>query len=59
MLLLWLQRIARFLAEGNPMLRARGFVIGLVDTFNIVYFLGFTVLFLTAAVKSLQARRWP
>jgi len=54
----WLGGIARFSAQGNPLLRARGFVIGLVDTFNIVYFLGFTVVFLVAAAKSLGLRRW-
>ena len=41
----------------NPDLRLDDFAIGLVDTSNVVYFLSLTVLFLVAAVKSLQVRR--
>jgi ABC-2 type transport system permease protein len=53
----WLEATARFLSAGNPIARTRGFVIGLVDSFNIVYFLSFTLLFLLAAVKALRMRR--
>ena len=42
----------------DPDLRLRDFAIGLLDTGNIVYFLSFTFVFLFAAVKSLQSRRW-
>ncbi len=41
----------------NPVLRLNDFAIGLVDTSNVIYFLSLTVLFLIAAVKSLQVRR--
>lgn len=41
----------------NPALRLNDFAIGLVDTSNVIYFLSLTVLFLIAAVKSLQMRR--
>ena len=55
----WLRTSARFLAEGNPITRMRGFLVGLVDTFNIVYFLAFTVVCLAVATRSLGLRRWP
>ena len=58
-LLGWLQNAARFLAVGNPRARVLDFINGLVDTFNIIYFLSFTVLFLAAAIRALGARRWP
>jgi ABC-2 type transport system permease protein len=58
-LLGWLQGAARFLAAGNPRARVLDFVNGLVDTFNIVYFLSFTILFLVASIRALGARRWP
>lgn len=51
--------VAGILASANPLTRMRGFIIGLVDTFNIVYFLSFTVVFLVAATRALAARRWP
>lgn len=54
----WLEGAARFLAAGNPITRMRGFIIGLVDTFNIVYFVSFTVVLLVAATRSLGLRRW-
>ena len=57
-LFVWMQHAARFLAAGNPLTRVRGFVIGLVDTFNIVYFVSFTVVLLVAAIRSLELRRW-
>ena len=49
---------ARFLAAGNPLARARGFVIGLVDSFSVVYFASITAAFLVAAVRSLGMQRW-
>jgi len=58
-LLSWLESAAGFLAVGNPRARVLDFVNGLIDTFNIVYFLTFTALFLAAAIRSLGARRWP
>ena len=45
-----------FAADPDP--RLRDFAIGLIDTSNIVYFVSLTVLFLAAAVRSLEARRW-
>jgi len=42
----------------DPDLRLRDFSIGWIDTANIIYFLGFAIVFLGAAVKSLEARRW-
>ena len=48
---------ARIIFALDPDLRLRDFTIGLIDTSNIVYFLSITVVFLVAAVKSLQARR--
>ena len=42
----------------SPALRLRDFSIGLIDTANVVYFLGIAVVFLGAAVKTLEARRW-
>jgi ABC-2 type transport system permease protein len=51
------QHAARFLAGGNPLLRVQGFVIGLVDTFNVVYFLVVIIVSLVAAVKALELRR--
>ncbi len=41
----------------DPDLRLRDFVIGLIDTSNVVYFLSLTFVFLVAATKTLQARR--
>ena len=58
-LLEWLQGAARFLSAGSPVARLRGFVNGLVDTFNIVYFVSFTIVFLVAATKCLSLRRCP
>lgn len=51
--------LASFLAVGNPMTRAHGFIIGLLDTFNIVFFVSFAAVFLVVAVKALGMRRWP
>jgi ABC-2 type transport system permease protein len=59
LLLRWFSGVAAFLGVGNPMTRVGGFVIGLVDTFNIVYFVSFTVVFLVASIKALGLRRWP
>lgn len=42
----------------DPDLRLRDFSIGLIDTSNIVYFLSIVIVFLGAAVKSLETRRW-
>jgi ABC-2 type transport system permease protein len=58
LMLRWFSDIAAFLAVGNPMTRVRGFVIGLVDTFNIIYFVSFTTVFLVASIKALGLRRW-
>ena len=55
----WLGNAAGFLAAGNPITRVRGFLVGLVDTFNIVYFVSFTTVFLVVAVRALGLRRWP
>ena len=41
----WFQSAARFLATGDPTARMAGFVNGLVDSFSIVYFLSFIVVF--------------
>ncbi|UCD76638.1 MAG: ABC transporter permease subunit [Phycisphaerales bacterium] len=51
------ERWARIVFALDPDLRLRDFTIGLIDSSNIVYFLSITVVFLVAAVKSLQARR--
>jgi ABC-2 type transport system permease protein len=58
-LLAWFQSAAEFLAVGSPLARIRAFVNGLVDTFNVVFFVSFTVVFLVAATKALAARRCP
>lgn len=50
---------ASILTLANPLTRVHGFIIGLVDTFNIVYFLSFTAVFLVAASRVLASRRWP
>jgi len=57
-LLVTVRSVAEFLEFGNPVARMRGFIIGLVDSFNVVYFVSFTVVFLVAATKSLGLRRW-
>ena len=49
---------ARLFFALDPELRLRDFAIGLIDTANIAYFLGITVLFLLASVQSLSVRRW-
>ncbi len=51
------ERWADIVIALNPVLRLNDFAIGLVDTSNVIYFLSLTVLFLIAAVKSLQVRR--
>jgi ABC-2 type transport system permease protein len=51
--------LARAFYAADPEMRLRDFTIGLIDTSNVVYFLGLTVFFLMAAVQSLLARRWP
>jgi hypothetical protein len=47
---------AVFAADPDP--RLRDFAIGLIDTSNIVYFGSLTLVFLVAATKSLEVRRW-
>ena len=42
----------------DPDLRLRDFAIGLIDTANVAYFLALTAVFLLAAVKVLEVRRW-
>ena len=42
----------------DPDLRLRDFVIGLIDTSNVVYFCSMTVVLLIASIRSLDARRW-
>ncbi|MBT8486750.1 MAG: ABC transporter permease subunit [Phycisphaerales bacterium] len=54
-----LETVARFLAAGSPIARMRGFILGLMDSFGIVYFVSFTIVFLVAAIRSLGLRRWP
>lgn len=48
---------AQLVISLDPDIRLRDFGIGLIDTSNIVYFLSLTVVFLIAAVKSLEIRR--
>lgn len=42
----------------DPEPRLRDFAIGLIDTSHVVYFVSLTAVFLIAAVRSLEARRW-
>ena len=42
----------------NPAPRLGDFATGLIDTANVVFFLSFTIVFLIAAAKSLEVRRW-
>lgn len=49
----WLPAIAAF----DPDVRLRDFVIGLIDTGNIVYFVSITVLFILVAIRVVEARR--
>jgi len=49
--------IAATLFALNPELRLNDFAIGLIDTSNVVYFATLIVVFLAAAVVSLQVRR--
>ena len=49
---------AEALLSLNPDVRLRDFAIGLIDSANIAFFLAFAAVFLIAAVKSLQSRRW-
>lgn len=53
-----LRGVAAVLEHGNPVMRTRGFVIGLLDSFNVVFFFVFTVVFLMAAIRGLKSRRW-
>jgi ABC-2 type transport system permease protein len=55
----WVESAASFFSAGNPVNRAQDFVVGLLDSFNIVYFLSLTIVFLLAAVKLLGRWRWP
>lgn len=48
----------RIIVALDPDTRLKDFAIGLVDTGNILYFLAFIAVFLAAAVRSLEARRW-
>lgn len=43
----------------DPDPRLRDFAIGLIDTSNVVYFGSLIALFLTSAIRTLDARRWP
>lgn len=50
----WARVVVRF----DPDLRLRDFAIGLIDTSNVVFFIGMTVVFLVAATRMLESRRW-
>lgn len=54
----WRGAAAGILFAMDPDLRLRDFVIGLVDSANIVYFCSMTAVFLIAAARSLDTRRW-
>lgn len=47
---------AAFAADPDP--RLRDFAIGLIDSSNVIYFISLTALFLIAATRTLEARRW-
>lgn len=47
---------AAFALDPDP--RVRDFAIGLIDSSNVVYFASLAVVFLIAASRSLEARRW-
>jgi ABC-2 type transport system permease protein len=47
---------AAFAADPDP--RLRDFAIGLIDSSNVIYFLSLTAVFLLAATRSLEARKW-
>ena len=51
------ERLQNVIYALDPDLRLHDFTIGLVDSSNIVFFAALTVLFLLAAVTSLQVRR--
>lgn len=54
----WKEGLSSVLFALDPDLRLRDFVIGLIDTANIVYFVSVTAVFLVASVRALDARRW-
>jgi len=54
-----LEFVTSVLSSLSPMARVRDFVNGLADSFNVAYFVIFTAVFLVAAVRSLEMRRWP
>jgi ABC-2 type transport system permease protein len=56
--LTWFIAAGGVLAACDPTARAGAFINGLIDTFNVVYFLALTLIFIVAAIKSLAARRW-
>lgn len=50
---------ARLAEAANPIARLRGFVIGLFDSANVVYFAAVSAVALFAATRALGLRRWP
>ncbi|MBX3375033.1 MAG: ABC transporter permease subunit [Phycisphaeraceae bacterium] len=58
----WFERLlaaaARAAASLNPVAQVRGFVVGLVDTHAVAFFLVLTAVALAMAVRSLELRRW-
>jgi ABC-2 type transport system permease protein len=43
----------------DPDTRLRDFAIGLIDTSNVMYFASLIVVFLAAAIRAMDVRRWP
>lgn len=54
----WIRSATAVVERISPQARISDFTTGLVDTFNIVYFLSVTVVFLVATMKVLESRRW-
>jgi len=53
----WSVAAAKFIGAADPQRAVRDFAVGLIDTYNIVYFLGFIIVPLIMAVIVLRVRR--
>ncbi len=50
-------RAGRFIGAADPQQAVQGFAVGLIDSYNVVYFLGFTIVPLVLAIVFLHVRR--
>lgn len=53
----WSVAAARFIGAADPQRAVRDFAVGLIDSYNIMYFLGFTIVPLIMAIVALRLRR--